>query len=62
MWFKLPRVLDGDLYQRGRLFDCGDMLSASVNGTSLRVNLTQNITFSNGTVSTLVLRQVLDTP
>lgn len=42
-----------------RLLDCGDMLSIQQNGTLLRVNLTQNVTARNGSITNTVTRYSL---
>lgn len=58
MWVRLP-MSSGSTIQQGRLFDCGDMLSARINGTSITVNVTLNMTAANGITNATVVRQTL---
>ncbi len=59
MWLRIPKVTDDGVYQRGRLFDCGDMISARLDGTTMRINIAMNSTVQ-GVVSTSLTRSVLD--
>lgn len=48
LWARLTQISNDGSYQRGALFDCGDSISASLNGTNLTMSVALNIVTAFG--------------